>query len=279
MAKPRAGIVVPVDQSLASRPTYRACVSTDQERLHAVLIHGAWAGPWVWAGLLEPLARAGIAATAVSLPGVGSWAPDEHVGLPELVAAVIDQIGMRKERLLLVGHSGGGVIATQVGELLSERTAGVAYVAGMMLPPKLSFLDVCERAGLQPPVGINAFLEVAEDGRATRVPAEAAAAVFFQMAPAADAVAAARRLGDQLESARLIAPDWTTVRFGSLPRLYIEAAHDRSVPLVAQRQMQRLVPGARVVTLQSDHAPQLSAPVELVRALVDFTASVNRCRA
>jgi len=72
-----------------------------------------------------------------------------------------------------------------------------------------------------------------------------------------------------------MAPAWTPERFGSIPRLYVEATLDRSVPLVTQRAMQDRVPGARVVTLDSDHAPQLSAREALVAALVDFCAVVG----
>ena len=71
-----------------------------------------------------------------------------------------------------------------------------------------------------------------------------------------------------------MAPTWTPERFGSVPRLYVEATLDRSVPIVTQREMQRLVPGARVVTLDSDHAPQLSARDELAAALAEFATRV-----
>ncbi|OOL30622.1 hypothetical protein GQ85_18710 [Rhodococcus rhodochrous] len=56
-------------------------------------------------------------------------------------------------------------------------------------------------------------------------------------------------------------------------RLYVEATLDRTVPLVAQREMQRLVPGARVVTLDTDHAPQLSARDELVDGIRQWCLS------
>ncbi len=44
---------------------------------------------------------------------------------------------------------------------------------------------------------------------------------------------------------------------GTVHRLYIEALQDRSVPIAVQRTMQRLVPGARIATIDTDHAPQL----------------------
>ncbi|MGW0039949.1 alpha/beta fold hydrolase [Gordonia sp. NPDC003376] len=239
-----------------------------------VLIHGAWAGSWVWNPLLEPFTDAGMRPIPVTLPGVGGTL-DEPAELDDVVAAVIGQIADVEGPVVIVGHSGGGVVATNVAEALAERVAGVVYVAGMMLPSGGSFVDACDRAGLTAPVGISRYLEYSTDGALSTVPAEAAATIFFHEAAPDDAVSAARKMVPQRESARLISPTWTPERFGRLPRCYIEATLDRSVPIQAQRQMQDLVPGATQVTLDSDHAPQLSAPAAVASAIIDFAVSVT----
>lgn len=238
-----------------------------------VLVHGAWAGPWVWDTVLGPLRAAGHVPHALSLPGVGVWG-DDDVTLDDVAAHVADHVREFDEPVVLVGHSGGGIVVTQVAEMLPDRVAGIAYVAGMMLPSGVDFGMLCDSLGLEAPVGISAWLQPTADGRGTAVPPEAGAAVFFHEAAVADAIGAARRLVPQLETARLMAPMWTPERFGTVPRLYIEATLDRSIPLVAQREMQRLVPGARVVTLDSDHAPQLSARDELASTLAEFATRV-----
>ena len=242
-------------------------------RPHVVLIHGAWAGSWAWDTLLEPLRDNGYEPHPLDLPGVGSWADGARTGLDYVADAVTAHIASLDGPVFLVGHSGGGIVATEVAERIPHRIAGVAYVAGMMLPSGSNFGDLCEDLRLPEPVGISAWLQSTPDGSGTSVPPEAAAAVFFHESSAGDAITAARKLLPQLETARLMAPVWTPERFGSVPRLYVEATLDRSVPLVTQRAMQDRVPGARVVTLDSDHAPQLSARKALVTALVDFCAS------
>jgi len=241
---------------------------------HVVLVHGAWAGPWVWDTVLGPLRAAGHVPHALSLPGVGSWGAGD-VTLDDVAGHVADHVAGLDGPVVLVGHSGGGIVVTQVAEMLPERVTGVAYVAGMMLPSGVDFGMLCDGLGLEPPVGISKWLRPTGDGRGTVVPPEAGAAVFFHEASADDAIGAARRLVPQLETARLMAPTWTPERFGTVPRLYVEATLDRSVPLTAQRWMQQLTPGAEVVSLESDHAPQLSARGELAAALVRWCGSLT----
>jgi pimeloyl-ACP methyl ester carboxylesterase len=55
--------------------------------------------------------------------------------------------------------------------------------------------------------------------------------------------------------------------------LYVEARADRSVVLAAQRRMQAMVPGARVVSLPTGHVPQLTAPKLLADHLIPWLST------
>jgi pimeloyl-ACP methyl ester carboxylesterase len=172
----------------------------------------------------------------------------------------------------LVGHSGGGVIASAAGERFRERVSRIAYVAGMMLPSGMGFGDLQRelegRDGFSR--GISDRIVHSADGMVSTVPPEEAAAIFFNDCPHDVALAAAKKLTPQAEGARAITANLTRERFGTLPRLYVEATDDRSVVLLAQRRMQELCPGAIVRSLPTGHAPQLSRPDILADALVPF---------
>ncbi len=158
------------------------------------------------------------------------------------------------------------VLATQRPDTIVR----LVYLAGMMLPSGMDFPQACRLAGSTPPQGIEPFLRPTPDGRATWVPPDAAAEIFFHCADPDDAKAAADKLCPQLDTSWMIVPKWTEAGAGKVPRLYIEALQDRSVPISVQRTMQRLLPGARIASLDTDHAPQLSCPNDLVRLLIDF---------
>jgi hypothetical protein len=59
----------------------------------------------------------------------------------------------------------------------------------------------------------------------------------------------------------------TEQRFGSVRRSYIECLRDQAIPIASQRLMRQATPVSAAESLNSDHAPFLSVPMELVQAL------------
>jgi pimeloyl-ACP methyl ester carboxylesterase len=241
----------------------------------AILIHGAWQGAWVWDRLIPMLATnpAGIKSIAVDLPGNGT---DGTSPTDVSLELYVDHIGklLRQipERVSLIAHSGGGVIASAVAERFPERISRIAYVAGMMLPNGVGYADIVADLKADHPnvAGIAPHLVWSSDRLTSRVPAQAALTYFFHDCASAEAMAAAQRLTPQPERGRAVKAHLTSERFGRLPRLYIEAEADRSIILACQRHMQALMPGAAVVTLPTGHAPQLAAPSLLADVLLPF---------
>jgi pimeloyl-ACP methyl ester carboxylesterase len=153
---------------------------------------------------------------------------------------------------------------------MPERVARLVYVAGIMLPSGGTFLDVIRT--LLPTIpaadGIAPHLVWSEDRLTSRVTEAGAIATFFNDCTAEDAAWAAARLTPQPERGRAVSPTLTAERFGSVPRVYIEAALDRSVIPPAQALMQSMTPGARRIPIDAGHVPQLSRPAELA-AMID----------
>lgn len=77
-----------------------------------VLIHGAWAGGWVWDRVRGPLKAAGFDPVVVELPGSGSWNPDDVIDLDVVAEHVVAVVESLNGPAILVGHSGGGIVAS-----------------------------------------------------------------------------------------------------------------------------------------------------------------------
>lgn len=246
-----------------------------ERRPTLVLIHGAWAGSWVWAQLTPLLQARGYAVLTPDMPGSPQHpaAPD-RLSLHGCVEHVLGCCAGVAAPIMLVGHSGGGAIVTQAAELMAERVAGVIYIAGMMLPSGSGFAEVIAGVIKSEPgaSGIGPYLQWSADRSVSWVPVEAIREIFLQDLPDDLALAAAERFSLQPEGTRTLVPVWTQERFGRLPRLYVEALQDRSVVLAAQRRMQALVPGAEVVSLDTGHVPQASAPDVLAEVIAAFAS-------
>jgi len=241
-----------------------------------ILIHGAWQGSWAWARFTPYLEAAGLVVRAVDLPGNGVDGSDPadvtFEGYLEYLHGVVVVFG---RPVSLVAHSGGGLLATAFAERWPALVSRLVYVAGMMLPGGERFEDLVKSVSPQHPEasGIWPYLEWSGDRLVSRVPAEAAIAIFLQDCPESDAAAAAARLTPQGEGGRAVTSPATAERWGRIPRLYVEALDDRSVILPVQRAMQARAPGARVVSVPTGHARQFSAPALLAEAIIPFLES------
>ncbi len=246
---------------------------------HAILIHGAWQGSWVWRDFAPLLERAGPTPHAIDLPGNGTDdTPMSEVGIERYINHVAGVIDGLDGDILIIAHSGGGVVGTGVGEALSERIKAIAYIAGMMLPPDMHFGHVLaqEKAEERGLLGIGPYLEWSKDGLVSSVPAEAGARIFLNDMPFDIALEGAKKLTPQAEPGRALKTRWTEERFGTIPRIYVECARDLSVVQPIQQAMQKLVPGARRILLDAGHAPHVSQPRTLADALIPALKAYRR---
>jgi pimeloyl-ACP methyl ester carboxylesterase len=85
---------------------------------NVVLVHGAWADGSSWAKVIPLLEKAGLNAVAVQNP---------LTSFDEDVATTKRAIALQDGPVILVGHSWGGVVITEVGA--DPKVAGLVYVA------------------------------------------------------------------------------------------------------------------------------------------------------
>jgi len=94
-----------------------------------ILVPGYWLGGWAWDDVTKHLSMDGVSSVAVTLPGLeSSSTPREGIRLADHVNALADVIRDAAEPVVLVAHSGAGLLATAVLDLMPDKVRRVVYV-------------------------------------------------------------------------------------------------------------------------------------------------------
>ncbi len=236
---------------------------------HFVLVHGSFHGNWCWQKLVPRLEALGHAVSAPNLPASSDdRAPPDSADLAGYAARVGEVIEALPGKVVLVGHSMGGIVSAEVSEKLPHRLAATVYLNGLLFRSGETLVGfLAEHAHLGVEDLVLANMHVAADGETATFPAAAAGAVFYNTCTPADAAFAAARLTPQRMKVYRDALSLTEARFGAVRRFYIEGTRDNAVSLAYQRAMTARTPCEAVFTLEGDHSPFLSAPDELAGLL------------
>ncbi|KAH7685059.1 alpha/beta-Hydrolases protein [Dioscorea alata] len=102
---------------------------------HFVLVHGACHGAWSWYKLVTLLEKEGHKVTALDLLASGRqpFGIDKVQSFQHYVQPLIEVMSSlaHKEKVILVGHSLGGVAISLAMEAFPEKIAAAVYVAGI----------------------------------------------------------------------------------------------------------------------------------------------------
>ncbi|MDP9602906.1 UNVERIFIED_ORG: pimeloyl-ACP methyl ester carboxylesterase [Variovorax paradoxus] len=220
-----------------------------------VLVHGFWGGAAHWAKVIVELSRKGhTGIRAVELP-LTSLADDAQ-RLRKMVAQVDGPV-------LLVGHSYGGAVITQAGDL--PNVTGLVYIAAFAPDAGESPGGITQE---HPPVAVpnlapdsDGYLWVKpekfhESFCQDLTPDEGLVMGVTQKAPLAST------FGDAIT-----APAWK-----KKPSWYQISSDDRMIAPANQERMSARLGAKKVITLAASHASLASKPVE-VAALIDEAAS------
>ena len=224
-----------------------------------VLVHGAWHGAWCWKKILPSLWAKGHRAFPVTLTGVGDR---EHLMSPTIrlathiddVAAVIETEELK--RVVLVGHSYGGLLITAVADRFAERVVRLVYLDAIVPHSGESWSSSHDesarqarragiaRDGVIPPPPASAFGLTGED----------AAWVDRRQRPHPGAV-----YEDVLH--------FDEARVASLARTFVDCTSPALPTIEKSRQRVRSEPGWQAIEIATGHDPMISAPAQLLDIL------------
>jgi pimeloyl-ACP methyl ester carboxylesterase len=237
-----------------------------------ILIHGSWQGAWSWNGVRDRLRGYGHRVIAPTLPGRGDVGEDRSwIGHEDNVAAVLAAVDADdNSRVVLAGHSLGGVVASQVADRRPERIVRLVYCAAFVLEDGESAGDVMPE---QMRTAISE-LSASRTDRAIPMPWELWKANFMQTATEELARATfARLVPDPYR------PVFEPVRLRravhrELPASFLAFNHDQTMPpQYWHPQMSGRLPSRSVMEIDGDHELPITGPERLADALHHLGAS------
>ena len=218
------------------------------------------------------LAAAGHDVTTIDLAEAAHQATNLH----DYAALVAHAAAKIEGKIILVGHSMGGLVITQAAEILPDRLTSLVYISGLLLrdgETLQSFLQTHVSLDVDDLVLKN--MQVSADGQWASFPAAAAPGIFYNRCTDKDAAWATAQLRIQPTAVYATPLAVSAQKFDSVPRYYVACTDDQAVSIKYQRQMLINTPCARTYSLDADHSPFLSAIDGLLAALLDVAAQPN----
>jgi pimeloyl-ACP methyl ester carboxylesterase len=234
-----------------------------------VLVHGAAHGGWCWYKVAAQLQSAGHTVLTPDLPGLGAdRTPIAEVSLDSYTRRVCQVIEEQSEPVILVGHSLGGVVISQVAEELPFSIQSLVYLTAYLLNDGQSMMEAIPseprfQSRFQDSIVIDEKRGVLD---ILRMPVQD---MFYHDCSPSDVWLAQALLTPQALTP-MATPLSLSRRYQSVRRAYIQCLDDQAIPLSLQRYMLERQPCEQVFTLNTSHSPFLSAP----GALTEFLAAV-----
>lgn len=226
-----------------------------------VLVHGAWHGGWCWKDVAEGLQKLGHDVRAPTLTGLSERAKElsASVNLSTHIADVVAAAG-EASRLVLVGHSYGGLVISGAVPALSGRIEHLVYLDAFLPEPGQTGFDLMKKEYGQ------RWRERAKGGPGVppMLSAKAMGVLDEKQAKAVDAKLTPHPLATFEEKVQFDVTEWKGLR-----KHYIRAAKYSGFGPTAARAKTL---GLSVSEIDCGHDVMLAAPNELVNSLRDIAA-------
>jgi len=228
-------------------------------QLNVVLVHGAWADGSGWAKVIELLHEEGYSPVAVQNP-LTSLADD--------VETVRRLVEAQDGPTLLVGHSYGGIVITEVAHKC-PNVVGLVYVAAWVP-------EVGENLGILASLG-----SPAPGGAAVRpdkygmlwIDRELFAESFCQDVDKQEALVMAA--AQHPTSGKCFEEKVTNAGWKNLPSWYQVSAEDRMIPPATEQFMAERIKPKAIISLPASHVSFISHPKEITDLILKAANEVE----
>lgn len=236
-----------------------------------VVIHGAWSSANDWNPVAGHLISAGSNVITVNLPGHGSdETPVSSISLQLYVYAVLKAIGDETD-VTLVSHSFGGLVASEVAELIASQIKKVIYVAAFVPKNGDSLLSLA-KTDSESLAGKNLIVD--EKAGVASIAKEAIAETFMADAPASVVEYVIHNMRPEPLAPLATPVTLTNANFGQIAKVYIHSQHDCTVSYSLQQKMVAEAGITTTYSLPSSHTPFIVFS-QVLSAIISLEASKN----
>lgn len=228
-----------------------------------VLVHGAFHGAWCWDKIVPLLEEDGHQVIALDLPGHGKDStPPAQVTIQSYRDAVCHVLDKLNEKVILVGHSMGGLVISSAAEKRPEKIDRLVYIASHIPDQEQSLFQL----STNDPEALPLPAVLSTDQSYLQLDASVIKANFYGECSDEDVALAQEKLGIQPIAPIMASVRLTKERFGSVTKIYIETLKDKAISTACQRASYTKTP-CQVITMDTDHSPFFSKPLELAMHL------------
>jgi len=235
------------------------------EKPPVVLVHGAFEDASVWKGVQAGLEKSGYKTVAVNLPGRSSnpLNPGE-TSLKVYRDAVLKAIEPLPSPVVLVGHSFGGIVISEVGEAAPAKIKTLVYLAAFL--PKdgeslvsLANQDKGSEAGPK--------IQFLKDKGVASLPRDIRGSVFVNDGNKQQKQIVTDAIVDE-PLPPLAEPVHLSQAFAGVDKVYIRTKQDKVITPAAQSAMLATTKVRATYEIDSGHAAFVTQGPELVAAII-----------
>lgn len=223
-----------------------------------VLVHGAWQAPYVWDAVRADLEKNRQKVIIVELPGHGKdQTPTHGLSLDVYRDKVIETMAKAEGKVILVGHSMGGMVITHVAEKAANKISKLVYV-GAFLPANGQALT--DLAYSDPDSKLGANLVPSADQLTIDVKKEQLTNLFINdgTEPIKNLVITNYRAEPAIPFTNKVT--LTKENFGAVDKVYVKTLQDVVISPGLQGRMIAAAGIKTVLEVNTSHSPFLAQP-------------------
>ena len=237
-------------------------------KMNYVLVHGAWGGKWELEEIGQKLRSKGHNVLIDNLPGHGDdVANAKTVTMNDYVQSVINTIDKAGGKVVLVGHSLGGAIISQVGESIPTQIEELVYISAALPKSGESTLSLLQGSNS---LILEKLIFSEDQSYATLAPQDIKDVLLNDI----DDETAKKYIEDlsvpQAVEPFIFEPTLTDGNFGSLKKYYLRSEKDLVMSTALQDEMIKNWKVEKAFTLESGHFPIFSMPQEVSDILIEI---------